>query len=122
MSRPAVKALARDVWCEGIHGVTGQVTEEGTLAAGALVREMESEETEDGLSTEFEASTDGGRTWFRQRTLGRVDTDDDVAYGLTFSEWLAAARRTDSASEYDLRAAWRAGEDPSIYVRPMEVR
>lgn len=33
----------------------------------------------------------------------------------TFAEWLAAAGRVDSASEYDLRAAWRAGESPSDY-------
>ena len=37
------------------------------------------------------------------------------AHGLTFSEWLRTAGRSDSASEYDLRAAWRAGEDPSEY-------
>ncbi len=33
----------------------------------------------------------------------------------TFGEWLAAVGRSDSASEYDLRAAWRAGEDPDDY-------
>jgi len=42
---------------------------------------------------------------------------DDIAHGLTFAAWLAAAGRTDSASEYDLRAAWRAGEDPAEYAR-----
>ena len=41
----------------------------------------------------------------------------DAAYGHTFAAWLAAAGRTDSASEYDLRAAWRAGEDPTEYQR-----
>lgn len=39
-----------------------------------------------------------------------------AAYGYTFSDWLRAAGRDDSASEYDLRAAWRAGEDPLIYA------
>lgn len=39
-----------------------------------------------------------------------------VAYGYTFSSWLRAAGRQDSASEYDLRAAWRSGEDPSEYM------
>ena len=38
------------------------------------------------------------------------------AYGYTFPEWLAEAGRRDSASEYDLRAAWRAGEPPSDYA------
>ena len=40
-----------------------------------------------------------------------------IAYGLDFGEWLRLAQRTDSASEYDLRAAWRAGENPEDYIR-----
>lgn len=47
------------------------------------------------------------------------ETDEDgspVKYGYTFEEWLHAAGRRDSASEYDLRAAWDAGEDPSVYA------
>lgn len=42
---------------------------------------------------------------------------EDVAHGLTFAAWLDVAGRTDSASDYDLRAAWRAGESPSEYRR-----
>lgn len=42
--------------------------------------------------------------------------DDEVAHGYTFSGWLEAAGRSDSASEYDLRAAWRAGESPEDYA------
>ncbi len=42
-------------------------------------------------------------------------TQDDKAHGMTFAVWLTAAGRSDSASEYDLRAAWRAGEDPAEY-------
>jgi hypothetical protein len=42
---------------------------------------------------------------------------EDRAYGYTFAEWLRAAGRSDSASEYDLRAAWRAGEKPAEYRR-----
>lgn len=34
---------------------------------------------------------------------------------MTFSEWLAAAGREDTTSQYDLRAAWRAGENPTEY-------
>jgi hypothetical protein len=37
------------------------------------------------------------------------------AEGLTFQEWFAATGRNDTASPYDLRAAWRAGEDPTEY-------
>jgi hypothetical protein len=43
------------------------------------------------------------------------DMEQDTAYGRTFAQWLRAAERRDSASEYDLRAAWRAGEEPSEY-------
>lgn len=39
-----------------------------------------------------------------------------VAHGYTFAEWLTDAGRTDSTSEYDLRAAWQAGEDPADYM------
>lgn len=44
-----------------------------------------------------------------------AENNEPVAFDLTFSEWLVAANRSDSASEYDLRAAWRAGEDPGDY-------
>lgn len=47
---------------------------------------------------------------------GTLSEPEDKAYGLTFWEWLTAAGRSDSASEYDLRAAWRAGESPSEYA------
>jgi len=43
-------------------------------------------------------------------------SQEDTAYGYTFSEWLKATGRSDSASDYDLRAAWRAGEDPADYT------
>lgn len=39
----------------------------------------------------------------------------DAAYGMTFTEWLEATGRSDSASRYSLREAWRAGEDPELY-------
>lgn len=42
--------------------------------------------------------------------------EEETAYGYTFSEWLHAAGRDDSASEHDLRAAWRAGENHQDYV------
>lgn len=38
---------------------------------------------------------------------------DDVAYGLTFPEWMEAARSQQDPSV--LREAWRAGEDPAEY-------
>jgi hypothetical protein len=43
-----------------------------------------------------------------------IKSTDGETY--TFGEWLSAAGRDDSASDYDLRAAWRAGEDPGEYT------
>jgi hypothetical protein len=44
------------------------------------------------------------------------ETSDANGEGLTFAEWLAAAGVSDTGtSQYDLRAAWRAGEDPTEY-------
>jgi len=55
------------------------------------------------------AARDGG--------VGAFEADaDESVHGYSFAEWLAAAGRSDSTSEYDLRAAWRAGEDPSEYA------
>ena len=41
---------------------------------------------------------------------------EETAHGYTLAEWLEAAGRYDTTSEYDLRAAWRAGEDPADYA------
>jgi hypothetical protein len=45
------------------------------------------------------------------------ETIEATSFGITFADWLAAAGRPvgDVASEYDLRAAWRAGELPEDY-------
>jgi hypothetical protein len=60
----------------------------------------------------------------RENILLDVPSDSDtagydvLAGGLSFAEWLAAAGLTPcavGASQYDLRAAWAAGEDPSEY-------
>lgn len=48
------------------------------------------------------------------------EPSEDEAHGYTFAGWLAAAGRSDSASERDLRAAWRAGEDPAEYAEEDE--
>jgi hypothetical protein len=69
-----MKRLKVDCYCEGIHGVTGRVYEAGILPAGTLVRNVVASEGEDvdgayELMT-FEASTDGGQCWYKQRTFG----------------------------------------------------
>lgn len=48
------------------------------------------------------------------RDSDEIESADGESY--TFGAWLAAAGRSDSASEYDLRAAWAAGEDPAEYA------
>ena len=64
--------LSADLECTGIHGTTGRDTEEGTLEAGALVRRAKKSTTGSiwsGVdSWTFEASTDGGATWYEQRS------------------------------------------------------
>lgn len=48
---------------------------------------------------------------------GRADDSrEEEAHGYTFAAWLDAANRADGASQYDLRAAWRAGENPEEYT------
>ena len=46
----------------------------------------------------------------------------DRAYGLTLAEWMNRAGRANTLSEharskYDLRGAWRRGENPVRYLR-----
>ena len=71
--------LTHDTHATGIHGITGQETESGDLAAGTLVRDVREGVYEDafgnsGIVTRYDASTDGGETWFSQKTYGRVET------------------------------------------------
>jgi hypothetical protein len=73
--------LARTTWVAVVHGVTGQVLEEGVLAAGTIVRDVrESREVGGDGSletvTRFLASTDGGETWYEHRTFGRLRTNE----------------------------------------------
>lgn len=44
------------------------------------------------------------------------EAEEPEVEGFTFEGWLRAASRKDSASCYDLRAAWRAGENPEEYT------
>jgi hypothetical protein len=67
--------LARDVECESIHGMTGQVYEIGTLMAGAWVKDHVRTVRADGSVVErFLASTDEGQTWYRQRAYEAIET------------------------------------------------
>lgn len=67
--------LARDCEAVGVHGVTGRDVDEGTLVAGTRVREVVTREEQDPSGdgtrqvTTFQASTDGGKTWYDQRTM-----------------------------------------------------
>ena len=70
----------------------------------------------DGHETGCDAANDDAADDDDDGGIGAIEADaDESAHGCTFAEWLTAAGRADSASEYDLRAAWRAGEDPAEY-------
>lgn len=72
--------LHSKVWATGIHGVTGQQTEEGWLDAGTLVRNVQETGAVhplDGMPWyRFDASTDGGRLWFTQECCGEPITNE----------------------------------------------
>lgn len=71
----ATLTLARDTYAIGIHGVTGQQTDEGTLEAGTPVRNVRKVEGDAEVDCyRFEASTDGGKTWYTQETYGKPAT------------------------------------------------
>ena len=74
--RKAATTLSRDLFCEEIHGSTGQVLNEGFLEAGALViwtSDPLADDFPEECARDFLASTDGGRTWYRQRTWESVE-------------------------------------------------
>lgn len=62
--------------------------------------------------------SEGDRVGVGEASLLRCDCDETVeavdGVGYTLDDWLAAAGNPDT--HYDLRAAWRAGEDPADYV------
>lgn len=89
-------------------------TEEEIAVARAALRDAELDSADefvgepDGLGDSYK---NGNKLFAKQsESIEAVDGND-----YTFAEWLAAAGRSDSTSEYDLRAAWRAGEDPAEY-------
>ena len=58
-----MKRLTKDLFAVGLHGKTGQATEEGTLAAGSLVKQIKAGGGNGTLRRwMFLASTDGGKT------------------------------------------------------------
>lgn len=67
------KRLRADTWAMGVHGITGQDVEEGELAAGTLVRNVTYQHTQEGRqAVRFEASSDGGVSWYPQRSYGTL--------------------------------------------------
>ena len=68
--------LKYDTFATTVHGLTGRAVEEGILAAGTLIRNLDVEEVDllGQVTTlsHFEASTDGGQTWYRHRTYANV--------------------------------------------------
>ena len=68
--------LRHKTWATGIHGITGRPIDEGYLEPGTLVRNVEPTGALHPLDGRpwfrFDASTDGGQTWFAQETCGTV--------------------------------------------------
>jgi hypothetical protein len=48
-------------------------------------------------------------------TVADRQSPAEQAHGLTLDEWMYVAGITTTAQHYDVRAAWRAGEDPDSY-------
>jgi len=73
--------LTGKTWATGIHGITGRPVEEGWLESGTLVRNLRMTgavrwpEGEPWL--QFDASTDGGKTWLTQQAVAPIDVSAD---------------------------------------------
>lgn len=69
--KTAICKLTRATLATGVHGITGSDIDEGTLAAGTLVRNCvtHAPNVDGGIETTFQASTDGGATWYDQRSF-----------------------------------------------------
>jgi len=67
--------LKTDLYATGIHGVTGQQVDEGTLEVGTLIRNVREHVVccEDTPIYRFEASTDGGLRWYTQESYSKPD-------------------------------------------------
>ena len=76
-----MKRLAKNVFSTSIHRITGVPYEEGTLEAGALIRGIQRHDLgvdADGeriVKTTFEASTDGGESWYVQDTYVQLEVE-----------------------------------------------
>ena len=72
-----MKRLTKDLFAVGLHGKTGQATEEGTLAAGSLIKQIKAGGGDGTLRRwMFLASTDGGKTWYKQVSYEAPQLDD----------------------------------------------
>jgi hypothetical protein len=81
--------LRKRIFTESVHGITHQVTGEGWLEAGALVRNVRWFDEADYCDPDatqlpryaepetcsFLASTDGGKSWYRQRAREMPEMD-----------------------------------------------
>lgn len=69
-----IYTMAEDIDCTFIHGITGQEVSTGTLEAGALVKNIREHGVSDWSGEtiyRFEASTNGGRSWYTQESYSR---------------------------------------------------
>jgi len=78
MKTKTILTLKTRTYATGIHGISGQATETGWLKAGTLVRNVQETGAVHPLDGtpwyRFDASTDGGETWFTQEVCGKPKT------------------------------------------------
>ena len=65
-----MQRLLADIYCVGLGHDRKRDLDEGVLVAGALIRALQPEKNEKDVWF-FQASTDGGRTWYWQRSYER---------------------------------------------------
>jgi hypothetical protein len=73
--RPRI-VLSAPCWAVGINARTGQAIDEGLLAIGTRLRRLSKGQTEVGPRWTFEASTDEGRSWFKQESFEAPKTKE----------------------------------------------
>lgn len=72
-----MKNLIKELFAVGIHGKTGQQTEEGTLAVGTLIKRVKMDGGYGSLRRwVFLASTDGGKSWYKQVSYDAPELDE----------------------------------------------
>lgn len=96
--RPRVRIYQDGAWAGDGRWSSGEIVD-----CGAVLGDRDNDEQDAIYSAIYEALIHAGAP------------TDDVAYGLTFAEWMEAARSSQDPAMF--REAWLAGEDPANYLK-----